>query len=85
MVLITRSGTDKRVREEAERNRQIRRQEDVHKGLTLSKDAQRGDFKLCRENDKLVTDYIQFKNPKDREKIQREMDCLKQDYQNKGR
>ena len=72
MSNIITNGIDNQNREERRRRAIDRRNEDVSRGITRSKDAQRGDYKLCRETDKVLADYRRFKNPKDREKIKEE-------------
>lgn len=49
-----------------------RKREDVMKGLSKAKGAQRGDFELCRKLDKTLLDYRRFKDPNDRKKIDKE-------------
>ena len=53
-------------------DRSTRQREDVLKGLSKAKGAQRGDFKLCRELDKTLKDYKTYKSPEDRKKIENE-------------
>ena len=78
-MLIKRSGIDKQVRDEKERNRQIRKNIDQLTGVSRAKGAQRGDYKFCKENDKLLNDYRNF--PKDREKINRNLEQLRREGQ----
>jgi hypothetical protein len=70
--------------DERERSKQVardmRKQEDVMKGLSKAKGAQRGDFELCRRLDKTLMDYRRFKDPKDREKINNEYYGLEAEY-----
>ena len=80
-MLIKRSGVDARVRDEARMRAKVRRDADVHRGLTRSGTAQRGDFRLCREADKLTSDYKRFKDPRDRDKIKSNMEQQKREYQ----
>lgn len=61
-------------------DRDSRRQQDVLKGLSKAKGAQRGDFKLCRESDKILKDYRNFKDSDDREKIKNEYFGLSREY-----
>lgn len=49
-----------------------RKMMDQLKGLTKPKGPQRGDYKMCRQLDKTLSDYRVYKNPKDREKIKQE-------------
>lgn len=69
-------------------NREVARQTREHfdrlSGLTRTKGAQRGDFKLCREADKALLDYKRFKNPQDRKKITQEYNTIKREYAGKG-
>ena len=71
-LIISKNSIEDRIKRERRENTAIRRQEDVLKGLTRSKDAQRGDFKEAKQYDKIMQDYRTFKNPKDREKIKAE-------------
>jgi len=57
-----------------------RRQEDVMAGRTMSRGAQRGDFKICREEDKLLDSYRRCKNPNDRKKIVGEITQMKKEF-----
>ena len=59
-----------RIKHEAEGRRIARRQIDIATGLTKSTDPQRGDYKLCREADKILKEYKEYKNPNDRKKIE---------------
>lgn len=56
-----------------------RRQQDVLNGRTMGKGAQRGDFKICREEDKLLDSYRKHKNLADRKKIVGEIDQMKKE------
>lgn len=69
MVLIRRSGVDAEVRKEREFRQSERRREDIARGITKDNGACRGDYKLCRDVDKTLSDYRRFKDPKDRKKI----------------
>ncbi|RKY30080.1 MAG: hypothetical protein DRP74_07715 [Candidatus Omnitrophota bacterium] len=40
--------------------------------ISLKDKPRRGDYKFCRELDKVLRDYTRFKSPKDREKIKDE-------------
>ena len=62
--------------------RDARKQEDIMKGLNRPKGAQRGDFKFCREQDKVIMDYRKFKDPKDREKIKQEYFRVEKEWRN---
>jgi hypothetical protein len=48
-------------------------------GRTLGNTAQRGDFKICREEDKLLDSYRKHKNPRDRERIVNEIEQMKKE------
>ena len=49
MVIIKSKGSiEEKIRSEIIERAEIRRQEDIHKGLTRADTAQRGDFKECR-------------------------------------
>lgn len=54
-------------------DRESRRLQDQLKGLSKAKGAQRGDYGWLRKEDKILNDYRKFKNPKDREKIKKEI------------
>jgi len=71
-LIIGKGSIEEKVKREARERSAIRRQEDVHKGLIRSKEAQRGDFSELRTLDKTLEDYRRFKSPKDREKIKQE-------------
>lgn len=58
---------------------ETRRQQDVMAGRTRATTAQRGDFKICREEDKLLDSYRRHKNPADRKKITGEIDQMKKE------
>ena len=72
MIVKGKGSIEDRVRREAMERAAIRRQEDIHKGLTRSSEPQRGDFKECREYDKVLSEYRRFKDPNDRKKISEE-------------
>lgn len=72
MIVHGKGSIENRVRREEEGRRLMRRQEDILKGLTKADTAQRGDFKECREYDKVMADYRRYKNPNDRKKITEE-------------
>jgi len=70
MTLIKSKGSiEEKIRREARDRAAIRRQEDIHRGLTRSTEAQRGDFDKTKKFDKLMGDYRRFKNPNDRKEI----------------
>jgi len=82
MVMINGVGSiENRVRQEARNRADLRRQMDIRSGLTRSSGPARGDYKLCREQDKMLNDYRRYKDPNDRAKIQAQMDACKRDYQ----
>jgi len=85
MVYIKRSGTDKRVRDERIARERMRRQEDIHKGLTRSSEAQRGDYSFCKQMDKKLGEYARFKDSGDREKIKSEYFGLQSEARDKAR
>jgi len=51
-----------------------REHEDIQSGLNRKDRCQRGDFRQCRDNDKILSDYKKFKGGTDREKIKDEYD-----------
>lgn len=63
---------DQRVKIEKEQRKEMRKQEDIRSGLRRSSQAQRGDFQICKEGDKIMHDFRKFNNPKDREKINKQ-------------
>lgn len=58
------------MKREAEGRRITRRQIDIIEGRTKTTAPQRGDYRLCREGDKILREYKRFKNPNDRKKIE---------------
>ena len=72
MIIKSKNGIEAKIRKEAEGRSILRRQQDVWKGLSRPKSAQRGDFTVTTKFDKKMADYRKFKNPKDREKINKE-------------
>ena len=79
MVYIKKTGVERKIMHEKEGRKNTRKEVDKVYGMAGTKGAQRGDFKLCRESDKLLKDYKRFKNPKDREKIKDNMDQLRKE------
>jgi len=72
-ILIKSKCIDTKCREEGRQRAQDRRQEDIRSGLTKTNAGpQRGDFKLCRDTDKILSNYKRFKDPQSREKIKNE-------------
>ncbi len=63
---------EKQIRHEAEGRRIARRQVDVISGLTKSSGPQRGDYKICKEANKILSDYKQYKGLGSRKKIENE-------------
>lgn len=70
--MLIKGGIEDKIRKEYRDRAAIRRQEDVLKGLSRAKGAQRGDFNETKKYDKLMYDYRRFKSPQDREKIKKE-------------
>lgn len=60
------------MRQEAEGRAITRRQLDVVEGRSRTSAPQRGDYKLCREADRILKEYKTFKHPNDRKKIESE-------------
>jgi len=80
-MLINSKCIDTKNREERRLREQSRRQDDIKSGLTKTNTgAQRGDFKMCREGDKVLSDYKRFKDTKSREKIKDEYFQLQKEY-----
>ncbi len=77
---IKTSGIDNQNRIERRCRAIDRRNEDIARGLTRADVPMRGDYKLCRETDKVLADYRKFKNPKDREKIRVEYYGRQKEY-----
>lgn len=72
-IIINSKCIDTKCREDNRLKTQARRQEDIRSGLIKTNTGpQRGDFKLCREGDRILSDYKRFKDPKSREKIKDE-------------
>lgn len=65
-------------------DKDVRQREDRLKGLSRTKTAQRGDFKLCRESDKILNDFKRFKSEGDRKKIEHEYYTLRREYAGRG-
>jgi len=61
-------------------DRQVRREEDIQKGLTRTDRPSRGDFKICREADKVLKDIRKFRDPKDKAKIAQEHQQIQREY-----
>jgi len=58
----------------------VRKHEDIQSGLSRAKGAQRGDFGICRELDKINSQLGRFKNHKDKEKITNEYYGREKEY-----
>ena len=71
---------ENRVRHEAEGRRVARRQVDVITGLTKASGPQRGDFRSCREADKLLKEYKNHKDPKARAEITNHYFAMQKGY-----
>jgi hypothetical protein len=71
-LIISKNSIEAQIREESKRRADVRRQEDVASGLTIGKGPQRGDFRICREGEKIMKEYKDHKDPKAREQIKRE-------------
>ena len=63
----------------AHQHKSLRVQEDVIKGLNRKDRCARGDFKQCRENDKILGDYGKFKDTRDRDKIKDEYETAQKE------
>jgi hypothetical protein len=72
MIIKSKGSIEEKIRQETIERADMRRQEDIRNGLTRSDTAQRGDFKECREYDKVLEDYRRFKDPRDRQRITEE-------------
>ena len=68
-----------------DKNRQVAKhihvQESQLSGLSRSKGAQVGDFKLARDSHKQYKDYRRFNNPQDRKKIQSNIEQIRKEHQ----
>ena len=71
-LIIGKNSIEEKVKDEARKRAQDRRDEDVRKGLAKATGPQRGDFNITKQYDKCMLDYRRFKNSKDREKIKAE-------------
>jgi len=58
----------------------LRKREDINSGLTRGKGAQRGDYKICRELDKINGQLSRFKDPRDKAKITNEYYGREKEY-----
>jgi len=84
-MLIKSNCIDARNREEFRLKKDARRQEDIRNGLVkINTGPQRGDYKICKEGDKILKDYRSFNSPKDREKIAREYFEMQKSYRRKN-
>ena len=80
-MLIRDKGIDRKNREERRKRAVNRRQHDIQSGLIkVNTGPQRGDYSLCRDLDKTISDYHKFKNPEDRAKIQSEYFGKQREY-----
>jgi hypothetical protein len=70
MIIISKNSIEAKVRHEAEGRAIVRRQLDQISGLTKTTGPQRGDYKLCRESDKILREYKTHKDPNARKEIQ---------------
>jgi len=69
-LVINSKCVDTKCREERRQREQNRRQADIRSGLIkINAGPQRGDFKICREGDKILKEYRNYKDPRAREKI----------------
>lgn len=71
-LIIAKGSIEDRVKKERWAEKEIRREEDIRRGITRTMRPERGDYRLCRDLDKTIDDYKRFKSPKDREKIKDE-------------
>lgn len=69
-----------RVRHEAEGRSIARRQVDVMSGLTKSSGPSRGDYRLCRQADKVLKEYRNHKDPRARAEIQKHYEQCQKEY-----
>ena len=76
----TEGDIEHRIRHEAEGRRIARRQVDIITGLTKSTGPARGDFKVCREADKLLREYKDHKDPRARKEIQDNYFKMQKEY-----
>ncbi len=80
MANIITSGIDNQNRVERRQRAIDRRNEDIARGVTRADVPMRGDYKLCRETDKVLKDYRRFTNPSDRIKIKAEYEGRQRSY-----
>lgn len=71
---------EQRIRHEAEGRRVARRQIDVMSGLTRSTGPSRGDYKMCREGDKILREYKDHKDPRARKEIEANYRQMQREY-----
>lgn len=69
-LIISKKSIEAKVRHESEGRAMARRQIDITEGRAKAIGPQRGDYKLCREADKVLKEYKTFKHPNDRKKIE---------------
>jgi hypothetical protein len=79
MLVIGKNSIESKVQRESRERAAIRRQEDIHKGLTSSSGPCRGDFPITKTFDKCMSDYRRFKSPADRAKISAEYHGLQRE------
>ena len=84
MIVISKNSIEAKIRRETEGRAITRRQVDILEGRTKSTGAQRGDYKLCREADKILREYKNFKNPNDRKKIEQSYFQLQREGRKSG-
>lgn len=70
-LIISKNSIEARIRKETAMRAEIRRSEAIGSGLTKTNDAHRKDYRQARENDKILSDYKRFKEPKAREEIKK--------------
>lgn len=84
MIIISKNSIEAKVRHEAEGRAIARRQVDIIEGRTKSTGASRGDYKLCREADKILREYKDHKNKDDRKKIEAGYYQLQREHRRTG-
>lgn len=80
-ILIKSDCIDTRIRTRNREMAEIRRRQDKERGYGRHDQPGRGDFSLCRSLDKTIKDYVSFKDPRDRKKIEKEYFGKQREYQ----
>jgi hypothetical protein len=80
MIVISKKSIEAKVRHEAEGRAITRRQVDILEGRTKSTGPQRGDYKICREGDKILREYKKYRDPRARREIENNYYLMQREY-----